>query len=277
MYSTTFRSCARPNPFGCISSLYEDSRPLPNSDDTSPLPRASVPLRATRNRANERDRGEYRTAIVDEAQDMSLVGMQLVRALIAGNPGNDVPPDGLLILDDAAQRIYAGGFRLRWAGIQVTGRSEILRTNYRNTKPVVEAAKAVRGDTLPVREDNDNGAAAPSRYEQEEGPAPAFPRIGKHGEVRAIAGKIAELVREHGFAHETIGVLTRGNNDSNNIKKWLEQRWNIACVPLRDMRGDGPLGNGVRVGTFDRSAPTRPRPSVRGHDPCKGKALSHCG
>ena len=120
------------------------------------FPRASVPLRATRDRANERDRVEYRTAIVDEAQDMSLVGMQLVRALIAGNPGNDVPPDGLPILDDAAQRVYASGFRLHWAGIQVTGRSEILQTNYRNTKPVVEAAKAVRGDTLPVREDNDN-------------------------------------------------------------------------------------------------------------------------
>ena len=210
-------------------------------------------LIAARDRASERDHGEYRAAIVDEAQDMTLVGMQLVRALVAGDPGNPVPPDGLLILDDAAQRIYAGGFRLGWAGIQVTGRSEILRTNYRNTKPVVDAALAVRGDTLLVREDNDDGAALHAGYEREEGPTPAFLLVGKNGEAKAVADKIAELVREQGFAHETIGVLTRSNNDSDKIKKWLDEQWEIPCASLRDMRGDGALGSGVRVGTFDRS------------------------
>ena len=94
-----------------------------------------------RDAVQERNTPEYRSVIVDEAQDMTLVGMQLVRALVAGDRGNPVPPDGLLMLDDAAQRIYSGGFRLVWAGIQVSGRAEILKTNYRNTRQIVEGGE----------------------------------------------------------------------------------------------------------------------------------------
>lgn len=207
-------------------------------------------LIAARNRAWARE-AEYRAAIVDEAQDMTLVGMQLVRALVAGKRENRVPRDGLLILDDAAQRIYAGGFRLAWADLQVKGRSEILRTNYRNTRPIVEAAKAVRGDVLPVVEDNDDGAALHADFEQETGPRPVFIRVGPKGEVPAIAAEIENLVREKGLTYESIGVLMRSNADADRARKALFQK-RIPCTLLRKMR-EGSLGDGVRVGTFDRS------------------------
>ena len=207
-------------------------------------------LIAARNRAWARE-AEYRAAIVDEAQDMTLVGMQLVRALVAGKRENRVPRDGLLILDDAAQRIYAGGFRLAWADLQVKGRSEILRTNYRNTRPIVEAAKAVRGDVLPVVEDNDDGAALHADFEQETGPRPVFIRVGPKGEVPAIAAEIENLVREKGLTYESIGVLMRSNADADRARKELFRK-RIPCTLLRKMR-EGSLGDGVRVGTFDRS------------------------
>ena len=206
-----------------------------------------------RDLARQRDAPEYRAVIVDEAQDMTLVGAQLVRALVSGDPQNPVRPDGLLMLDDAAQRIYSGGFRLAWAGIQVSGRAEILQTNYRNTRQIVEAAKAVRGDALPVKEDNDDGAALHARYENEDGVRPQFMQVAKRGEISAIAEKIRELVDDCDYRPETIGVLARGNDDCERIRQFLEQRWQIPCVLLKDMRGDDPLGKGVRVGTFDRS------------------------
>ncbi len=204
-----------------------------------------------RDRARAQQSREYRAAIVDEAQDMTLVGMQLVRALVAGKPENRVPRDGILILDDAAQRIYAGGFRLRWAGLQVKGRSEILKTNYRNTRPIIEAAKAVRGDTLPVQEDNDDGAALHAEFEQETGPSPVFIRVGPKGEVPAIAAEIQNLVREKGLTYGSIGVLMRSNSDADRARKALFRK-RIPCTLLRNMR-EGRLGDGVRVGTFDRS------------------------
>ncbi|MCY3775030.1 MAG: AAA family ATPase [Candidatus Aminicenantes bacterium] len=208
-------------------------------------------LIAARNRAWAREAGEYRAAIVDEAQDMTLVGMQLVRALVAGKRENRVPRDGLLILDDAAQRIYAGGFRLAWADLRVKGRSEILRTNYRNTRPIVEAAKAVRGDVLPVMEDNDDGAALHADFEQTEGSLPVFIRVAPGGEVCAIADEVRKLVDDGSMTHESIGVLMRSNVDADRAAKALFRK-EVPCAMLKDMR-HGTLGDGVRVGTFDRS------------------------
>ena len=204
-----------------------------------------------RDQAWARGTGEYRTAIVDEAQDMTLVGMQLVRALVAGRPENPVPQDGLLILDDAAQRIYAGGFRLVWAGLNVKGRSEILKTNYRNTRPVVKAAKAVRGDVLPVMEDNDDGATLQAEFARKEGPLPVLVQVERNREVPAIAQEVRKLVEEECLTHESIAVLMRSNDDVRRAGKWLSRR-GIPCALLQEMR-DGVLGKGVRVGTFDRS------------------------
>ncbi len=205
-----------------------------------------------RDLAQKKNTPEYRAVIVDEAQDMTLVGMQLVRALVAGDPGNPVPPDGLLMLDDAAQRIYSGGFRLAWAGIRVSGRAEILQTNYRNTKQIIETARAIRGDILPVREDDDDGAALHTKFEHEDGIRPQFMQVTKQGEIPAIAEKIRELIDDCDYAVDTIGVLTRSNGDCSQIKDFLERRWQIPCVLLKDIRGDKPLGKGIRIGTFDR-------------------------
>ena len=176
-----------------------------------------------------------------------------MRALVSGGPGNPIPADGLLLVDDAAQRIYAGGFRLSWAQIRVGGRSEVLQKNYRNTKPIVEAAKAIRGDTLPVREDDDDGAALHASYERQDGLLPTFLRVGKRGEGPAIVEEIQALAREGRLELETIAVLTRGNNDAERIARWLRSKCQIPCAMLRNLRGTRPLGAGVRVGTFDRS------------------------
>jgi hypothetical protein len=69
----------------------------------------------------------YEAVIVDEVNDLNLLGLRLVRAL--AGPGGD----GLLLVGDGRQAVYPGGVRLRDAGIDVTGRAAVLRTNYRNT------------------------------------------------------------------------------------------------------------------------------------------------
>ena len=127
-------------------------------------------LIAARNQAWEQASGRYRSVIVDEAQDMTLVGMQFVRALVAGAHENSVPPNGVLMVDDGAQRIYAGGFRPVWADLNVRGSSEELRTNYRNTGAILAAAKAVR-DGAPPASDGDSFAQH-TDVQREEGDRP---------------------------------------------------------------------------------------------------------
>ena len=78
--------------------------------------------------------------IVDEVQDLSCVGLQLLHGLL----GRDA--DGLLLVGDGQQSIYPGGFTLAEAGISVVGRSTVLDRNYRNTDDVLRYALSVVGD-----------------------------------------------------------------------------------------------------------------------------------
>lgn len=80
----------------------------------------------------------YAAVIVDEVQDLTLVGVRLVHALVGD------APNGLLLVGDGQQAVYPGGFRLSDAGIDIRGdRGQVLRTNYRNSKEILDAALAV--------------------------------------------------------------------------------------------------------------------------------------
>ncbi|WP_326797272.1 AAA family ATPase [Streptomyces sp. NBC_01808] len=83
----------------------------------------------------------YDAVIVDEVQDLTLVGLRLLHTLVGDRP------NGLLLIGDGQQAVYPGGFRLSEAGIDIRGdRGQVLRTNYRNSKQVLEAALAVVAD-----------------------------------------------------------------------------------------------------------------------------------
>ncbi len=207
-------------------------------------------LLIARDVARERDRPRYRAAVVDEAQDLTTVAVQLIRALVAGAPVNRVPPDGLLLLDDAAQRIYRGGSRLAWAGLNVKGRSELLKTNYRNTRQVVEAAVAVRGPKMPVKEDDDDGAAWPSIYDLPDGPIPVFKRVDPKGEVPALFKEVERLRNYEGIPYAHMAILTVYNDRVRDIACAFCKR-SIPVVLLEKL-GKVGAAEGIRIGTFDR-------------------------
>ncbi|MFI1363359.1 nuclease-related domain-containing DEAD/DEAH box helicase [Streptomyces griseochromogenes] len=80
----------------------------------------------------------YAAVIVDEVQDLTLVGVRLLHALVGD------APNGLLLVGDGQQAVYPGGFRLSEAGIDIRGdRGQVLRTNYRNSKEILDTALAV--------------------------------------------------------------------------------------------------------------------------------------
>ncbi|QEV21034.1 nuclease-related domain-containing DEAD/DEAH box helicase [Streptomyces alboniger] len=80
----------------------------------------------------------YAAVIVDEVQDLTLVGVRLLHALVGD------APNGLLLVGDGQQAVYPGGFRLTDAGIDIRGdRGQVLRTNYRNSKQILDVALTV--------------------------------------------------------------------------------------------------------------------------------------
>ena len=83
------------------------------------------------------DRGGFDAVIVDEAQDLTRVGLEFLAAIAGGRD------DGLLLLGDGQQSLYPGGHSLGAIGIDVRGRAAVLRLNYRNTREILAAANRI--------------------------------------------------------------------------------------------------------------------------------------
>ena len=207
-------------------------------------------LLEARNLAEKQSNPMYRAAIVDEAQDLTLVGIQFVRALVAGSPKEKLKKDSILMLDDAAQRIYPGGFRPKWAKLDFRGNSDILEVNFRNTKRIFQAARAVHGEVKFSKGANDDGTVDAVHFERGEGDRPVL-IVTNRKELRVLLELIENLVENEGFKHNEIGVFVLRNGDANKLIKFLKGR-EIPCVNLKDLL-TGPLGDGIRVGTFDRA------------------------
>lgn len=210
-----------------------------------------VVIRA-RDHARRRSTSMYRAAIVDEAQDLNLVGLQLIRALVNGPEAKD-RPDGLLLVGDGAQRIYPGGFTLRQAGIEVRGRTTVLRTNYRNRPEIAAAAMAIAGDQAvdDLGEEYKRGEATSDAAR----PASNFKPIlvscdGVGDEARFIAEWISDLVGAGSVAYGDIAVCAPTNHHVDEVRTHL-QGASIPTQPLE--KYDGTPTDRVKVGTHHRA------------------------
>lgn len=93
----------------------------------------------------------YDDVILDEGQDLSPVQLRLTRALIKG--ADPRSRRSYMVLADASQTIYNRGFSWKEAGIEATGRTSILRKNFRNTRQIAAAAaRLIEQNTLLKKE-----------------------------------------------------------------------------------------------------------------------------
>jgi len=106
--------------------IHDAGLPQPNFRD-----RPAVALRA-REAACRGAGDRYDTILVDEAQDFEKEEIELIRKVFKENK------DELLFVADAAQKIYKKGFSWKAAGFDMTGRTTVLKKNYRNTKQILE-------------------------------------------------------------------------------------------------------------------------------------------
>lgn len=77
------------------------------------------------------DTKPYRHIVVDEAQDLSPWQWRMLRAAVA--PGSD----DIFLVGDTHQRIYDYCVSLQQVGIDIAGRSERLKINYRTTAEIL--------------------------------------------------------------------------------------------------------------------------------------------
>lgn len=195
----------------------------------------------------------YRAAVIDESQDLTLVGLQLVRGLTLSEQGVD-RSDGLLLVGDGGQRIYPGGFTLRQAGLQIAGRSNVLRANYRNTAEILGAALAVTGNEI-VEDLDENEVYRRGDVEvaaqRGEGSRPMLVECaGADDEARWVMSRVRELVTSGTSRYGDIGLFAHTNND---VARWLKAM-SSAEIPCTDLaKAGGDFTDAVKVGTYYRA------------------------
>jgi superfamily I DNA/RNA helicase len=193
------------------------------------------------------DLGAYDAVIVDEAQDLTRVGLEFVAAIVGDRE------DGLLLLGDGQQSLYPGGHSLRSVGIDVRGRAAVLRLNYRNTREILLAAdRIVAGRPFDDGDDELQQAGPSPRIDvARRGPEPlvrSFATEDDHDEALTLA--ISDLSSRSDTDLGDIAVLVPNNRLVRDYAASIAGL-GLACRTLD--KYDGTPSSEVKVGTFKRA------------------------
>jgi hypothetical protein len=229
----------------------------------------------------------YAAVIVDEVQDLTLVGLRLLHRLVG-----DVP-NGLLLIGDGQQAVYPGGFRLSDAGLDIRGdRAQSLRVNYRNAKEILETALALVADDS--FEDLD-GTRTPGRRDVDltfqEGSVlrTVAPDLNSHDQalLAALRARAEVDATSSDSSDEPTGSTSPWGDQavlcpSKGMIAHYERLLTRAGIPLCPLeRYDGRPVNAVKLGTYTRAkglefkhvhlpqftgTPTSASPVEQGHD-----------
>ena len=176
----------------------------------------------------------YQAILVDEGQDFADSWYRLLlRAL-------DHEANQLFIALDSSQNIYRRRLSWRALGIQITGRTRVLRRNYRNTRPILSAAYGMVQELDASEADPGDLVSSLVVPDQalREGPAPEVERLTSAEGVRRHAKEwiVARLAR--GIPPDDILILGHNRLGMEKLTAWLgEQKIPASFLPAGRERG----------------------------------------
>jgi superfamily I DNA/RNA helicase/mRNA-degrading endonuclease RelE of RelBE toxin-antitoxin system len=178
-------------------------------------------------------------AVIDEAQDLGVPELRWLATLGGGRP------DGLFFAGDLGQRIFQTPFSWLSLGVDVRGRSQTLRINYRTSHQIRRQADRL----LPAELADVDGNAEERRgtISVFDGPEPTA-RVfeSSAAETAAIAEWIAARSVE-GYAPQEIGVFVRSEAELHRARAAVQAAG--LKVSQLDDRSGGTSG-AVSVGTM---------------------------
>lgn len=191
------------------------------------------------------DAPQYAHVVVDEGQDFSAPAYRLIRALAGAEHENDI-----FVVGDSHQRIYGRKAILSRCGINIRGRSSILRINYRTPEEIRLAAIGILSglsfDDLDDGIDDDQVTQSLIHGESPE----------VHGlrdladEMDFIANKVGDLVAA-GYDERDICISARTNSLIDEYANGLAER-GIRVLKLKARKVDDRSFQGVRLATMHR-------------------------
>jgi superfamily I DNA/RNA helicase/mRNA-degrading endonuclease RelE of RelBE toxin-antitoxin system len=167
----------------------------------------------------------YDAVIVDEAQDLRPIEIELV-ARLAG--GRNSPR--LTLLADPQQSIYYKGISWREAGVEIVGRTKTLTKNFRNTREILAAAWSLAEHGTGADDDAISSEAASRR-----GPRPRVTVTTDFvSQVRVAEQIILDLCQKGQYNPGDFAVLAHRREDVNNIRVSLAN----ASIPVMHYRDE---------------------------------------
>ena len=184
----------------------------------------------------------YDFVVVDEAQDVSVAQLRFLSALGAGRPGS------LFFAGDLGQRIFQTPFSWRSLGVDVRGRSTILRVNYRTSHQI-----RTQADCLLAKELADVDGNKEKRIDTVSvfnGPRPLVATSAdERAEGIAVGRWLSERARE-GVAAEEMAVLVRSTGQYSRARAAVE----AAGLKHFELDASGRVENArVAIGTMHQS------------------------
>jgi superfamily I DNA/RNA helicase len=189
----------------------------------------------------------YQSILVDEAQDMGKQAFKLIRQMI---PGGDREND-LFIVGDAHQRIYDRQVVLSHCGINIVGRGNKLRVNYRTTEEnrqwAVGLLQGAEYDDLDGGVDDQEVYKSLMRGEE--------PRVETFDTFRAEAEAIAAYLNEKKEGGEPLRntcIIARTKSLLDNYSGALRAA-DLDTYTIRNDRAEDRSAPGVRLATMHRA------------------------
>lgn len=187
----------------------------------------------------------YTSIIIDEGQDFSDNAYRLIRALAGEEHPNDI-----FIVGDSHQRIYRNHPTLSKCGINVRGRSNILKINYRTTEEIRKHAFALLNG-IPF-DDLDDGADIGGKCQSlTHGEKPIIENFGNaNDEFDFMLGEVKKL-KNSGIALMDICVVARTQKLVDDYIA-LFTRAGIRSYAIKRNKADDRSYDGLRVATMHR-------------------------
>jgi hypothetical protein len=215
---------------------------------------------------------QYLAVLIDEGHDFAPEWLKLVTQMVSPETNS------LLVLFDDAQNINdrarSKQFSFKSVGIQASGRTTILKINYRNTRQILQTASLVAADLLTADDKDEDGIPMLKPVScGRDGQAPIIIKLPNlRDEAFAIADHLASVHKE-GFAWGDMAVLCADWATMDLCASALAQR----KLPHRVRKRSGdyqPNANAIQVMTMKVSKglefPVVALPGV-GHMPAPGQ------
>lgn len=185
---------------------------------------------------------------IDEAQDMGPNTLKLLTGLVEQSDPGDPKSRAVNIFYDNAQNVYRRKTPT-WSeiGIDVRGRSTVMKESFRSTKPITEFALNFLYHFRPPESDPDHkellkrGLVEETsrngqkwwdvRFNQVDGPKPIFRKFPRYEkEFEAIGDQILAWVQIEGVQPKDICILYHGDWTARTLLNCVSEKWGKAGI-----------------------------------------------